>query len=411
MNPLKSVILAAGKGTRLEPITTNRPKHILEIAGKSILQRIIDSLVFIEYIDEIIIVTHHYESQIKAHIAENYSDVRSKFTYVFQKEPNGTGGALQAALPHLNTTEPFLVIYGDLIVGRGISEIIQLYTKDPSKGYILGTKVDHPENYGCLQLSENRVTDINEKNPDAPKDSLINAGVYIFPSNVQQAVQDLSLSDRGELELTDVIKADKVNEYVVCELSEGWFDIGRPWELINANEYLIGIESENYQILGDVEESVHIKGNVHVAKTARLLSGTYIEGDVYIDEGAILGPNCYIRGLSYVGKNVRIGNACEIKNSLIYEGTHAAHLSYVGDSVIGMNCNLGAGTITANLRHDNGNVKFSVKNKRVVTNRRKLGVIMGDNSKTGIGVSILPGVKIKSGALINAGELISRDIF
>lgn len=410
MTSLKSVILAAGKGTRLEPITTNRPKHILEIAGKSILQRIIDSLVSTKYIDEIIIVTHHHESQIKKHIADNYPDISSKFTYVFQKEPNGTGGALQAALPYLDNTDSVLVMYGDLIVGNGIAEIVRLFQQDPSKGYVLGAKVEHPENYGCLQLSGNIITGINEKNPDAPKDSLINAGVFIFPPNIQQVVQNISLSERGELELTDVILADKDNEYLVCEIVEGWFDIGRPWELINANEYLIGVESDNYQVLGDVEDGVQLKGKVYVAKTAKLLSGTYVEGDVYIDEGAILGPNCYIRGSSYVGKDVRIGNACEIKNSLIYEGTHAAHLSYVGDSVIGMNCNLGAGTITANLRHDNGNVKFTVKNKRVITNRRKLGMIMGDNSKTGIGVNILPGVKIKSGTLINAGELVSRDI-
>ena len=105
----------------------------------------------------------------------------------------------------------------------------------------------------------------------------------------------------------------------------------------------------NSKVLGTIEQGAHLIGPVTVAESARIRSGAYIEGPVFIDEEADVGPNCFIRSGTSLGKKVRVGNACEIKNSIIMDGTHVGHLSYVGDSVLGEKCNLGAGTITANL--------------------------------------------------------------
>jgi UDP-N-acetylglucosamine diphosphorylase / glucose-1-phosphate thymidylyltransferase / UDP-N-acetylgalactosamine diphosphorylase / glucosamine-1-phosphate N-acetyltransferase / galactosamine-1-phosphate N-acetyltransferase len=151
-------------------------------------------------------------------------------------------------------------------------------------------------------------------------------------------------------------------------------------------------------------------GPVSVAETARVRSGAYIEGPCFIDEGADVGPNCFMRACTSVGKNARVGNGCEVKNTVIMDGTHVGHLSYIGDSVLGEKCNLGAGTITANLRFDNGSVKMQIKNKVVDTGRRKLGAILGDNVKTGIGVLLMPGVKVGNDSWVNAGLLVERDI-
>jgi hypothetical protein len=109
----------------------------------------------------------------------------------------------------------------------------------------------------------------------------------------------------------------------------------------------------------------------------------------FIDEECDIGPNCYIRPFTSIGRNVRIGNACEVKNSLILDDTHIGHLSYVGDSIIGENCNFGAGTITANLRFDKKNIKVKIKDRVVDSSRTKLGVIMGDNVQTGIGTRLM----------------------
>jgi bifunctional UDP-N-acetylglucosamine pyrophosphorylase/glucosamine-1-phosphate N-acetyltransferase len=131
---------------------------------------------------------------------------------------------------------------------------------------------------------------------------------------------------------------------------------------------------------------------------------------VFIDEEADVGPNCYIRGGTSLGRKVRIGNAVEIKNSLIMDGTHIGHLSYVGDSVIGERCNFGAGTITANLRFDDAKIKMTIKGKIVDTGRRKLGVVVGDNVKTGIRSSFMPGVKVGTNAIVGPNLMVERDL-
>jgi bifunctional UDP-N-acetylglucosamine pyrophosphorylase/glucosamine-1-phosphate N-acetyltransferase len=165
-----------------------------------------------------------------------------------------------------------------------------------------------------------------------------------------------------------------------------------------------------HKVLGTVEEGAHLIGPVTVAETARIRSGAYIEGPSFVDEGADIGPNCYIRPCTSLGKNTRIGNACEIKNSIIMDRTHVGHLSYMGDSVIGEHCNLAAGTLIANLRFDDGHVKMTVKNKVVDTGRRKLGVILGDEVKTGINALLMPGVKVGQNTWIGPDFMVQRDI-
>lgn len=151
-------------------------------------------------------------------------------------------------------------------------------------------------------------------------------------------------------------------------------------------------------------------GPVTVAETARVRSGVYIEGPAFIDEESDVGPNCYIRPCTSVGKKVRIGNACEIKNSVIMDNTHIGHLSYVGDSVIGEGCNLGAGTVTANYRLDAGTIKMLVKDTVVDSGRRKLGAVLGDGVKAGINALFMPGVKVGNNSWVGPNVMVYRDL-
>ncbi|MFV2016403.1 MAG: bifunctional sugar-1-phosphate nucleotidylyltransferase/acetyltransferase, partial [Candidatus Heimdallarchaeota archaeon] len=377
---VKALVLAAGKGTRLMPITTYRPKHLLEIAGKTILKRLIDSLLAHEVIDDIVIVVHYYADlitdQIKLWYSKNEID---RISFVKQKQTLGTGDAVISAIQEKEILSDFLVVYGDLVIGDSINHMLDAYSLNPNRGYILGTKVNNPEKYGVLIIKDSKFESIIEKPDNAPINALINAGVYIFQKSAVQLISKLKPSSRNEIELTDLIHllVETGNNIQVIESISYWLDVGYPWELLNANEKLLKAEKGKLTIEGIVEENTTIKGEVHIGKGAIIRNGTYIEGPVYVDEGADIGPNCYLRSSTYIGKNVRIGNACEIKNSLIYANSHIAHLSYIGDSVIGQYCNLGAGTITANLRHDKANVKVTVNETRIDSGRRKLGAILG----------------------------------
>jgi bifunctional UDP-N-acetylglucosamine pyrophosphorylase/glucosamine-1-phosphate N-acetyltransferase len=129
-----------------------------------------------------------------------------------------------------------------------------------------------------------------------------------------------------------------------------------------------------------------------------------------IGENCTIGPNCFIRSCTTIGNDSKVGNAVEIKNSIIGDNTSIGHLSYVGDSVIGDYVNLGAGTITANLRHDDKNISSPVKGDMVDSGRRKLGAIIGDNVHTGINTSIYPGRKIWPEKTTLPGEIVSKDV-
>jgi bifunctional UDP-N-acetylglucosamine pyrophosphorylase/glucosamine-1-phosphate N-acetyltransferase len=192
--------------------------------------------------------------------------------------------------------------------------------------------------------------------------------------------------------------------------SQHWLDIGRPWDLFTASHRLLSFKPPLPQIQGDIEPGASIHGSVHIAKGARIRSGVYIEGPVYIGPHADIGPNTYIRPFTHIANHVRIGHACEVKNSIILPETHIGHLSYIGDSIIGAKCNFGAGTITANLRFNEANINVRIKEQLQDSGRRKLGVIMGDNVKTGINVQFMPGSKIGCNAWIGPGTQVTADV-
>jgi bifunctional UDP-N-acetylglucosamine pyrophosphorylase/glucosamine-1-phosphate N-acetyltransferase len=273
--------------------------------------------------------------------------------------------------------------------------------------------VECPENYGVVELEEGlKVKSIIEKpfRKDAPT-NLANAGIYIFSTEIFDKIKETSSSIRGELEVTSAISLlinEKKQVLAVKSSKKDWVDVGRPWDLLEANRWsLLKIKKK---ITGRIEDGANLINSVLVADTAQIRSGVYIQGPVFIDEGSDIGPNCYVRPYTSIGKNVRVGNACEIKNSIIMDNTHIGHLSYVGDSIIGENCNLGAGTITANYRLDGGTVKMVTKNGVLDTERRKLGTVLGDNVKSGINALFMPGVKVGENSLIGPNVVIYRDV-
>lgn len=151
-------------------------------------------------------------------------------------------------------------------------------------------------------------------------------------------------------------------------------------------------------------------GKNYIDGSAKILEYTVIESPCYIGENAVIGPLAHIRPYSFIGDDCAVGTFSVVKASVILEGTHIPHLNYVGDSIIGRNCNLGAGTKTANLRFDEKDVKINYHGKRIDSGRKKLGAIIGDNVKIGINASIMPGVKIGSGCRIGPAVLVDMDL-
>jgi bifunctional UDP-N-acetylglucosamine pyrophosphorylase/glucosamine-1-phosphate N-acetyltransferase len=227
-------------------------------------------------------------------------------------------------------------------------------------------------------------------------------------AQIMETADGMIITSGDGLELARITVDGKTPEKTVQADSES-IHVRYPWDLLAVNEKIVeAIEKDNIQ--GIVRQNVTIDGIVHLAAGSVLLPGVYIEGKVIIGENCKIGPNCYLRGRTYIGDNCHVGQAVEIKNSLLMSKVSAGHLSYIGDSVICPLTNLGAGTITANLRHDGRNHKSEVSGTLLDTGRRKLGAIIGDNVHTGIHTGIYPGRKIWMGKSTIPGEIVRKDI-
>jgi bifunctional UDP-N-acetylglucosamine pyrophosphorylase/glucosamine-1-phosphate N-acetyltransferase len=195
----------------------------------------------------------------------------------------------------------------------------------------------------------------------------------------------------------------------LVQTAEHSFLIRHPWDLLRANERYVGALAAS-RIEGDVHSAAVIEGNVVIGAGTRLLPGVYIEGNIVIGAHCKIGPNCHLRGNTSIGDYCHVGQAVEIKNSIVLQGSHIGHLSYVGDSVIGERVNFGAGTTTSNLRHDGANHRSMVAGSLVDTGRRKFGVIAGDGVHTGIHTVLYPGRKLWPGTTTRPGEIVSHDV-
>ena len=393
-------ILAAGKGERLRPLTETRPKPLMPVLGESMLCRHLRNLAGL--FDEVIIVASYMGDSIREEAAKCGYRVR----VVDQGGEFGTGHAVARAMeaggPGLYT-----IIYSDLLLGRKSYEAIA-GMEQPSIGVV---EVGEASRYGVVELDDGRVRAVREK-PEGVAKALVFAGVMKLPWDFLEYFRRLKPSPRGELEATDAItEASRDHEIGVQRLDPGeWLDVGRPWDLLLANRLALERELEEQIVRGEVSPSAYLEGPVVVEEGAVVRPFTVVEGPSYIGRRAVVGPNAHVRPYTVLLEGAHVGFSSQVKASIVMEHSNAPHLNYVGDSIIGEHSNLGAGTITANLRFDNATVKMRVKGVRVDTGLRKLGTVTGGYVKTGINVSIMPGVKIGARAIVMPGCVVWRDV-
>ncbi len=393
---MKMVILAAGEGRRMRPLTANKPKVMVPIANRPIAEHLL-----VEAreagVKEFIFVVGYGGDYVRGYFGDG-AKWGVRVDYAEQRKQLGTADALRTLKSVL--PEPFLVGNGDIIVGRkDIARLVK--SKKPTLSVI---EVEKTEGLGIIELHGKKVIAIHEK-PETPPSRMANAALYYLTPGVFDAIERTPKSVRGEYELPETLR-------LVAEGPEGldalvlgaWRDISYPWDLLDANQAILeGLEPV---VKGEVEEGVTLHGPVAIGEGTRVRSGVYIEGPVVIGDNCDIGPNCFIRPATAIGDRCHVGAAVEVKNSVIMNGTKLPHLNYVGDSVIGENCNLGAGTKIANLRLDRRNVRI----RGLDTGRRKLGAIMGDGVQTGINVSINVGCMIGNDVFIGPGRAVSGDI-
>jgi len=330
---VKALILAAGKGTRLKPLTNTIPKHLLPAGDKPILFHILDYIKEVGIKDIGIVVSPDSRPYIEEAIGTG-SEWGGKITFIVQPEPLGLAHAVKVAHGFLGNS-PFLMLLGDNLFQGGVKDFLDEFQASGSDASILLKEVTDPRAFGVAELdSSGRVVHMVEK-PKKPRSNLAIIGVYLFTAEIHKAIAQTKPSWRGELEITDAIqKLLEMGKEIRSHLLRGWWlDIGSNEGLIKANRIVLDT-SCNRDIKGEIDSQSHIVGRVQIGEGTKLDSSR-VQGPVFI------AANCRIKNsLIQPFSNIRAGTVVEdstVEHSIILENCRILKIKHLADSVIGRN--------------------------------------------------------------------------
>ncbi|MFQ6050753.1 MAG: glucose-1-phosphate thymidylyltransferase [Candidatus Hydrothermarchaeota archaeon] len=327
---MKAVILAAGLGTRMRPFTFTRPKHMLPVAGKPILEHVITKLHGSGFKDIIMVIGHQGE-YIKDYFGDG-TRFDLNIEYVTQERRLGLAHALTCAENYLD--DDFLVYLGDVLSDIRLNPLLKFHRENEAQATLCLAKVEDPSKFGVAKMSENRITHLVEK-PRIPPSNLAVAGIYVFDPVIFEVIETLEPSWRGEYEITDAVQG-LVNrgELVLGYIIERWWkDTGHPFDLLEANmKFLSNISPDNK---GDLDRDVIIEGNVVIEERAIVRSGTRIIGPSYISRNTDIGPNCTIGPYTYICPGTKISSSSVIANSIVLDNVIISDDVFLERSIVG----------------------------------------------------------------------------
>ncbi len=344
---MKGLILSGGKGTRLRPLTYTGAKQLIPVANRPILFYVLDNLIHAgikeigiiispETGEEIkkVVQTYYWPKQEKRGKRQTGSAHQPQITYILQEQPAGLAHAVKVARDFLKR-DAFVMYLGDNLIGARIKGLIETFLKSRADALILLKEVKNPSQFGVAQTDrEGKVIRLVEK-PKRPPSRLALVGVYVFSPSIHEAIDNISPSWRGELEITDAIQrlietGRSVNSHI---LEEWWLDTGKKDDILTANSLVLD-EWIKPDIQGKVDRASKITGRVVLGKGTEVIRST-IRGPVVIGEG------CQIED-SFVGPFTSIGNKAAvshsvIENSVLLEGARVFLIDRLEDSLIGRN--------------------------------------------------------------------------
>ncbi|HUT27244.1 MAG TPA: bifunctional sugar-1-phosphate nucleotidylyltransferase/acetyltransferase [Methanomassiliicoccales archaeon] len=329
---MKAVILAAGEGTRLRPFTVSRPKVMIPIGNRPILEYVVRALAA-NGITDIVLVVGYMKERIMSFFG-NGSRFGVKISYAIQEKQLGTAHAALAVRQHIK--EEFIMVAGDNIID---AQVITDLLKHKGGMSLLVTSSEMPSKYGVVQIEAGRVVDIIEK-PEKGVGNIINTGIYRFPPEIFDYLAQGVMT--GKSGITHVLHSciSKLNLEVVRSTGR-WMDAVYPWDLIRLNEYAFNLTGQVTS--GTIEAGVTLRGPVFIGAGTRVRAGSYIEGPVAIGEGCEIGPYATIFPTSSIGNGVHVAPFTAIYNSIIMNNVSIGSHSHISRAVIDDGCRIGTG--------------------------------------------------------------------
>ncbi|MCX6003456.1 MAG: sugar phosphate nucleotidyltransferase [Chloroflexi bacterium] len=407
MTDIKVLFLCGGVGKRMLPLTED--KFLFKFLGKTLLEHQL-GLVYKAGLKKVIIVCHPQNEEKIRQITDSSPGI--SFEYVRQEKPLGIAHALDSAA-HLLDSELIIVNPNDIFEMTAYNALLAGQGKNKADSCILGYKVKEYFPGGYLVTNERgELTDIVEKPGEGNEPSdMVNLLVHYHrdPKALLKEISGVQTNCDDAYEQALGAMCKNGQHIRVVPYSDGWQAIKYPWQILNRVRYYLDRAEGHISPTAQISDRAVIDGKVIIEDNARVLENAVVRGPVYIGPGTIVGNSTLIRDYSHLGANCVVGFGTEIKGSYIDAGCWF-HMNYIGDSVVGEHCNFGAGTITANWLFSEKNIRVRVNHKPLDTGLNKLGAIIGNNCRTGINVSLMPGVKISPGSIIQPSTVLTKDI-
>lgn len=406
---MKVVFLAGGEGKRMNPIL--KDKCLLKFCGKELILHRLDLVKEVGFKDVVIIASPGTLEEFKSLCSRpEYSELSIQFAV--QKDPKGMADALLSAEKEIGDSEFLVVCVNDIIEAEAYKKMLDLANNGKADAYILGYEVDKYFPGGYLIVEKDKIKGIIEK-PGAGNEpsNLVNIVFHMHrkPKDFFKFLKNAKTErdDQYETAMDNMMKSKY--DYRVISYKGIWVPIKYPWHILNAMEYFIEKRGRSISEKATISDKANVVGDVIIEDGARVFEGTTVRGPCYIGKNVIIGNNSLIWNFTHICDNSVVGYASEIKHSYIGEACWF-HTNYVGDSIIMDGSSFGSGTVTANFRFDEKNVKVNVGDSKFDTYTNKFGCIIGEGCKTGINVSILPGVKIGANSIVGPHVHLNNDL-
>ena len=394
---MKAIILAAGEGTHLSPFSETRPISMIGVAGRTMLDNTFALLKSAGINDIFIVVGHRKDKLIERLQQQDHNGLN--LHYVEQKRKLGIGHAVMQVKNKISPGEYFLLLYGDTLTAENIfSKVQQSFHsfKCPVASICLP-----PSNqmFGNVFLNARmEITKIVEKPKGNNLGNYVLSGVFILPASFFKLLE--SSGNSMEKALKKVVAGEGMRASM---WEDDWLDVVYPWEILTANKMIMDSWQESsIAKTATLEANVTLHGIVRIEAGAIIKSGAVLEGPCCIGERSYIGNNSLIRSYTSVGKNCSVGSGVELKNCVVMDNSQIGRLSFVGDSVLGENVDMGAGCMTVNRTVDWKPISVKNGKRPMGTGMTKLGAFLGDGVVVGAGNTLQPGMVVAPGKILPA---------
>lgn len=392
---MKALILTGGAGRTLVPFSSTRPKAMTVVAGGSLMRRTLTHLREAGITDITVVLGQHGD-KVKQTFADG-EDAGVRLSYVTQERPGGIADAILSARGRFIPGEFFILVYGDVVTsGNPFHQALQSFNS--FKGPIALVCLPGPPTgrYGNVYLSGTRITKIVEKPTTAGLGNYVLAGVFILPSETFAMLERCG----GDMErMFSTLTGTPALNASIWE--EGWIDVEYPWDVLAANRMVMDTwEEAHISRHAVVEGNVTLTGPAHVEPGSVIKAGAVLAGPCYIGRNCYVGNNVLVRSYSSLGPGSMIGYGVELKNCVLFGNSKVGRLSFVGDSVVGENVDIGSGTMTINENMDRTPVIVDVRGEPIDSGLTKLGAFVGDDVKIGAGNTLAAGTVLAPGTSV-----------